>query len=161
MPKAHRSGVPNPSRGSPGQTLCRHCRRLLSTLEHYSGDYCSAPRCREQHLQDQLEAFRDDTARLVEEPEPTRYAIVVIPHRTSELVPIEPERRRALDDRLSELAAILPANTQRLPRCSTTHLNQCPRSAGRVRERAATSVAITQHSSTRRRSAHSLRTTRT
>jgi hypothetical protein len=106
VPKARRSGVPNPSRGSPGQTLCRHCRRLLSTLEHYSGEYCSAPRCREQHLQDQLEAFRDDTARLVEEPEPTRYAIVVIPHRTGELVPVEPERRRALDDRLSELAAI-------------------------------------------------------
>jgi hypothetical protein len=78
---------------------------VLSTLEHYSGDCCSTPRCRERHLQDQLEAFRNDTARLVEVPEPERHAIVVIPHRTGELVPVEPERQRALESHLSTLAA--------------------------------------------------------
>jgi hypothetical protein len=56
-------------------------------------------------LQDQLETFRKDTARLVETPEPERYAIVVIPHRPGELVPVEPDRLRALEDHLSTLAA--------------------------------------------------------
>jgi hypothetical protein len=75
-------------------------------LEHYSGDCCSAPRCRQQHLQAELEAFRADTARVVQQPEPERFPIVVIPNRTGTLVAIEPELRRALEDRLTEVAAI-------------------------------------------------------
>jgi len=104
LPTAHRTGR-GVKRGSPGQTRCPYCSRVLSTLEHYSGDHCSAPRCREQHLQGQLEAFRDESARSIDEPEPKRYSIVVIPHRTSELVPVEPERLRAIEDRLSTLSA--------------------------------------------------------
>ena len=41
----------------------------------------------------------------MEAPEPERYTIVVIPHRTGELVPVEPERLQALADHLGTLAA--------------------------------------------------------
>ena len=89
---------------APGQTQCRYCRRRLSSLEHYAGGCCSAPLCKEQQLQEQLEAYRADAARLAEEPRPDRFAIVVVPHREAQLVPIEPERRHTLEDRLNELA---------------------------------------------------------
>jgi hypothetical protein len=91
---------------SPGQTRCRYCRRLLSALEHYSGDCCSAPSCREQHLHEQLDAFRTDTARAVGETQPERFAIAVVPHRASRLVTIEPERLSVLEERLADLAAV-------------------------------------------------------
>ncbi len=105
MPTAHRAGRPGVNRRSPGQTRCRYCSRVLSTLEHYSGDCCSRPPCRERHLQNQLEAFRNDSARQIETAEPERYAIVVIPHRVGELVPVEPDRLRALADHLGTLTA--------------------------------------------------------
>ena len=102
--------LPETARGpraqSPGQTRCRHCSRLLTALEHYSGDCCSTPRCRSQHLQEQLGAFRTDAARLVCEPEPERFTIAVVPYRVGRLVTIEPERLRALEDHLIELAAM-------------------------------------------------------
>ena len=114
MPTAHRAGVRSVSRGAPGRTRCRYCNRSLSTLEHYSGDHCSAPRCREQHLNGQLEGFRADSARRAAVPEPERFAIVVIPHRAGTLGPIEPERLRALEDRLTELAPLF-AGQQKAP----------------------------------------------
>jgi hypothetical protein len=93
------------SRKAPGHTHCRYCNRRLSTLEHYAGDCCSTPRCKEQQLQEQLEAYRKGAAQRVNEPAPERFSIVVVPHRESSIVPIEPERRRTLEDRLTELAA--------------------------------------------------------
>jgi hypothetical protein len=96
------SGIGPPG---PGRTRCRYCGRTLSTLEHYSGDCCSAWRCRERRLESQLEAYRHERARQVGEPAPERYAIAVIPHREGRLGPIEPERLLALERHLCELTA--------------------------------------------------------
>lgn len=97
--------MPKASRKAPGHTHCRYCNHRLSTLEHYAGDCCSTPRCKEQQLREQLEAYRKDAAQRANELEPERFAIVVVPHRETSLVPIEPEQLHILEDRLAELAA--------------------------------------------------------
>lgn len=97
--------MPKATRNAPGHTHCRYCHRRLSSLEHYAGDCCSAPRCKERQLQEQLEAYRKDAARRVNEPDPQRFAIVVVPHRDKPLVPIDGERLGTLKERLAELAA--------------------------------------------------------
>jgi hypothetical protein len=78
---------------------------VLSPLERRSGDHCFAPRCREQHLQGRLEAFRDEAGRQVDESTPERFLIVVVPHRAGRLVKAKRGERRALGQHLAELAS--------------------------------------------------------
>lgn len=80
------------------------------------GDICSTLRCKEQHVQIEAEAFRQEAARAIGQARPERFLPVVIPHRAGQLVPIEPERRRALDERLTELAALYAGRPARAVR---------------------------------------------
>src|SRR5262245_64677399 len=89
----------------PDGPFCPVCNRRQLTLAQVASGCCSSLQCREQKLHEQLNAFRDAAGQQLGISSPERFVPVVIPHRADALIAIEPEQRRSLDERVTELAA--------------------------------------------------------
>jgi hypothetical protein len=88
----------------PRAKRCRHCDHPLSRHDQFSGGICHRPACRARDLEIELIDFRQRTLLSLGASDAATIPIVVVPHRSGRIVPMEPESRSAFEAHLREVA---------------------------------------------------------